>query len=288
MDSLLKKHNIYKSKTLKLLLVCIIFLLSLNTKSFSEEVLSKGEAIALISAADFVKRKIGDLLSWTVGYDISRVNRVKLVPSIKYIKAVPKKIPPDGRTILEIAASVEDPQGLPNISGVRADLSSIGRLPNMMLVDNGLWGDKVAGDGVYTLQANVAQSVNTGDKEIPVAAANKGGWLTISRTMVVVDNTPTILEAKVYPTETKRNTNIKISAKVEFPNPGDQNNYVYANLKDVGQGEKVVLQYASGTLFSIDTAIPGNIPPGKKRIRVFAANEKGEGNIEEVVLEVLP
>jgi len=106
--------------------------------------------------------------------------------------------------------------------------------------------------------------------------------------MVVVDNTPTLLEAKIYPAETKRNTNIKISAKVEFPNHYGTSNYVYANLKDVGQGEKVVLQYVSGTLFSIDTAIPGNISPGKKKIKVFAANEKGEGNIEEVVLEVLP
>lgn len=153
----------------------------------AEEVLSRGEAIAMISATDFVKNKIGDLLSWTIGYDMNRVNRMRLIPSFRYITAVPKRVPPDGRTILELSAAVEDPLGLPNISGVRADLTSIGKLQNMTLVDNGLWGDKIAGDGIYTLQSNISPATTVGDKEIAVAAANKKGWLAVSKTSVAVD-----------------------------------------------------------------------------------------------------
>lgn len=153
----------------------------------AEEVLSKGEAVAMISATDFMKNKIGDLLSWTIGYDMNKVNRMRLVPSFRYITAVPRRVPPDGRTILELSAAVEDPMGLLNISGVRADLTSIGKLQNMTLVDNGLWGDKIAGDGIYTLQSNISPSTPIGEKEIAVAAANKKGWLAISKTSVAVD-----------------------------------------------------------------------------------------------------
>lgn len=165
----------------------IILLILFAIPSLAEEVLSKGDAIAMLSAAKFVQAKIGDLFSWTIGYDIGRVNRVKLVPSIRYIHAAPIAIPPDGMTVLEVSAAVEDPGGLLNISGVRADLSSIGKLQNSILVDNGLWGDKVAGDGIYTLQTNVNPSIPIGDKEIPVAAANKKGWVALSKASIMVD-----------------------------------------------------------------------------------------------------
>lgn len=164
------------------LVSCFLFL----SPAIADEVLTKGDAISLISATDFIKNKIGDLFSWTIGYDISRVNRIKLVPNIKYIKAVPRSIPPDGRSILEISAAVEDPSGLPNIAGVRADLSTVGRLSNMILVDSGLWGDKVAGDGTYTIQSNINSAVLSGDKEIPVAVANKQGWLAVTKTTILV------------------------------------------------------------------------------------------------------
>ncbi|MBI5701122.1 hypothetical protein HZC34_04655 [Candidatus Saganbacteria bacterium] len=169
----------------KIILILIIFGWW-AAPAFADEALTKGEAISRLSATDFIKNKIGDLFSWTIGYDLSRVNRIKLVPNIKYIKAIPRSIPPDGRSVLEISAGVEDPMGLPNLSGVRADLSSIGRLSNTILVDNGLWGDRVANDGIYSLQSNIDPSVQVGNKEIPVAAANKQGWLAVTKTTIIV------------------------------------------------------------------------------------------------------
>src|SRR3989338_3880042 len=160
-------------------------------KAEAGENMTKGEAIMMLSATDFMKQRIGELLSWTVGYDVSRVNRVKLTPTINYVKAVPRKMPPDGRTVLELVASVDDPAGLSNISGVRADLSSIGRLPNTTLVDNGLFGDQRAAVGVYTLQTSVSRSVALGVKDIPVAVANKKGWLALAKTSLDVRKNPT-------------------------------------------------------------------------------------------------
>ena len=179
--------------TRKLLSILLLFCFCLGGSSPSAgKALTKGEALERISAVDFVKRKVGNLLSWTIGYDESKVSRASLVPVINYVRAQPIRVPPDGRTVLELTASVDDPAGLQNISGVRADLSNIGKLPNMMLVDNGLWGDKKAGDGIYTLQSNVSPRITEGEKEIPVAAANQNGWLALSKTSVDIEKNPTV------------------------------------------------------------------------------------------------
>ncbi len=273
---------------MKKLAIAVILLIALTLPIFAEEVLSKGEAVALISAADFVKQKIGDLFSWTIGYDISKVNRVKLVPSIGFIRAVPLRVPPDGRTVLEISAAVEDPKGLPNISGVRADLSSIGKLSNTMLVDNGLWGDKVAGDGIYTLQTNVDPNINMGDKEIPVAAANKEGWVALSKTSVTVDNTPQIVESTIDPQNIPADGSTPYRLKIKVVTPGSQDDLegVYANLKEVGQGEKVALKYNGGQLYSLETIVPQGTRPGKKKIEIFAVNNQNEIGRAEIDFEV--
>src|SRR3989339_486585 len=110
------------------------------------QALTRAEVIKYLSASDQVKKKLSDLVSWTVGYDVSKINRAKLTPIISFVRVIPGRVAPDGRTIVEITAAVDDPGGLKNISGVRADLSAIGPLSNTILVDSGLFGDKKAGD----------------------------------------------------------------------------------------------------------------------------------------------
>jgi hypothetical protein len=186
----------------------------------AEETLTKGEAVMLISATDFMKQKIGELFSWTVGYDITKVNRVRLTPTINYVKALPKKVPPDGRTVVEVVASVDDPSGLLNIAGVRADLSSIGRLSNTMLVDNGLFGDQKSGDGIYTLQTSVSPKVDLGPKDIPVAVANKKGWLALAKTTLDIRKNPLILEARCQPDRVLADGQSSVTISVKVDNPG--------------------------------------------------------------------
>ena len=261
-----------------------------------QEVMTKGEAIMLISATDFMKQKIGALVSWTIGYDISKVNRVKLTPTIKYIKAMPKRVPPDGRTVLEVIASVDDPGGLGNIAGVRADLSSIGRLPNTMLVDNGLFGDQTADDGVYTLQTSVSTKIDLGPKELAVAVANKKGWLALAKTTLDVKKNPVIIDASFTPERAKADSKsiVTLTAKVDNPGRLEDLKNVTADLRALGYAELLPLRndakagdaVAGDESFTLQFTVPDFVKSGEYTIRVGAANLIGGYAYKDVVLKV--
>src|SRR3989339_207170 len=86
----------------------LFFTLLCNNVSAQEakKFLTRGDAILKISTTDFIKRKVSDFLSWSIGFDLSNVGRISLVPSITKIKATPRRVPPDGRSILELSAQV--------------------------------------------------------------------------------------------------------------------------------------------------------------------------------------
>lgn len=272
-----------------LLFIIIVLALSPGVRAEEEKALTKGEAIEMLSAADFMRKKIGDLLSWGVGYDVSRVNRVRLVPVINYIKAQPRRLPPDNRTILDIYASVDDPAGLKNISGVRADLSSLGRFPNMMLVDNGLWGDEAAGDGIYSLQASVNDEVTLGDKEIVVAASNKKGWLAVSKTTVDVEKNPTIVAAQANPDPlnlTGAETPLTLTVKVDNPGRPEDLKGVYVDLRQLNLGSEVEFDTTDYQNYLIEVQVPSGVSPGTKRLTVRTANFAGGYAAAIITLEV--
>ncbi len=256
-----------------------------QSKANAEETLTKGEAIQMLSASDFMKQRISELVSWTVGYDVSKVNRVKLTPTINYLKVVPRKVPPDGRTVLDLVASVDDPGGLVNISGVRADLSSIGRLPNTALVDNGLYGDQVAGDGVYTLQTSVSPAIALGAKDITVAVANKKGWLTLAKTSLDIQKNPVILEAKIEPARARAGSGSLIKITVTVLNPGrnEDVNGVSADLSALRLSPRTQLgnaglagdTAAGDNVWSLEFALQNEVPPGTYAVPVQVTNTIG-------------
>jgi len=247
--------------------------------------LTKGDAIMMLSATDFMKKKVGELLSWTVGYDVTRVNRVRLTPTINFIKARPRKLPPDGRTVFEILASVDDPGGLSNIAGVRADLSSIGRLPNTMLVDNGLYGDESAGDGIYTLQASVSPRIGAGAKDIPVAAANKKGWLALAKTNLEINKNPVIIEAVLEPDKAAADGKVLVTLSVKVDNPGrlEDISSVTANLSQLllpaamnlkNDGQEGDLAAGDGT-WTLQFMLPEEVEAGNYSIPIEVTNLAG-------------
>ncbi|MFH1347730.1 MAG: hypothetical protein ABIH22_03470 [Candidatus Margulisiibacteriota bacterium] len=267
-----------------------------KTAAPGKEVLTKGEAIMRITAAEFVKKKIGDLLSWTIGYDISKVSRVKLIPTINYVKALPRRVPPDGRTVLEIIASVDDPGGLGNISGVRADLSPIGRLPNTILVDNGLFGDQKASDGIYTLQTRVSPKVKIGPKEVSVAVANKKGWLALAKTTLDIKKNPVIIETGFAPERVVADGRSITTLTVKIDNPGrieDLKN-VTADLRAFGYTELLPLQndgkggdvLAEDNIFTLQFKVPDFVKEGEYEIRIGASNLVGGYTSEDITLKV--
>lgn len=286
-------------KTVASLLVVLLLTVSLlvgpvQAQDKKQEALTKGEVVMLISATDFVKRKIGKLLSWTVGYDISKVNRVKLTPTINYIKALPRKVPPDGRTILEIIASVDDPAGLANIAGVRADLSSIGRLSNTMLVDNGLFGDVKASDGIYTLQTSVSPKVDIGAKEVSIAVANKKGWLALAKTTLDIKKNPVIIDVVVVPEKVRAGSFATLTVKVDNPGRPQDIKSVTVDLRALGYTELLPLRndgksgdaLAGDNIFSLQFRVPTQAKSGDHSVRIGASNLVSGYVSTDIILKV--
>lgn len=283
----------------KYLLLLIILLLNFNC-AFAEEAkentVTRAEVIQKLSAADFFKKKIGDLLSWSIGYDITKINRTNLAPTLSWIKVVPGKTPPDDRTVVTLTTKVSDPSGLDNIKGVRADMSSIGKLPNMMLVDNGLWGDTKANDGVFTLQTSVSFGVLSGAKEIPIAVSNKSGWVAINKTNLEVESNPLISEGQAAPPTIRADgiTNVLFSAKVENPGRQEDLKEVTINLTSIGL-ESNVRMWDNGThgdikagdkIFSVSVVPKAGTSTGMKKLIISASNIFGGKSEGEISLAV--
>lgn len=151
-----------------------------------EKYITKGEMAVMLSATDFMKKKISDLFNVAIGYNLVQLNRATMAPVIKYVKVTPARINADGISVFDLIVKVEDPNGLTDIKDVRADISSLGRLSNMKLVDNGLWGDGSPNDGVFTLQSSISAKTPPGEKEILIAVANKKGWLSMTKANITV------------------------------------------------------------------------------------------------------
>ncbi|HTY13149.1 MAG TPA: hypothetical protein VMD02_03060 [Candidatus Omnitrophota bacterium] len=270
----------------KLLIALYILLISLSgAVAFADESMTRSEAIDLLSKSQQVKKKENQMMNWGVGYDITKINRVRLMPVINWIKAVPKKIPPDGRTIIEVSAMVQDPGGPKDISGVKADLSGLGRLANAIMVDNGLWGDQIAGDGVFTLQTTVNPDIQMGDKEIPVTAANKKGWIAISKTSLDVETNPELLSATSTPDKASAGSYVVLTVRVDNPGRIEDISEVSVDLRDIG-GDKVKLPFVKDDFFSQNVMIGTSVPSGVKRLPVKIVNLAGGETSGIIELEV--
>lgn len=281
------------------LLVLVIALSVISGPVFCQEkqkAVTRAEIIEKLSATDFLKRKIGDLLNWGVGYDITKINRTNLAPTISFIKASPVAVPPDNRTVMQLTAKVSDPSGLDNVRGVRADLSSIQKLPNMMLVDNGLWGDTSAGDGIYTLQTSVGYDVTRGTKDIPVAVSNKMGWVALGRAKVEVEVNPVIVEANAIPQTVSSSGRSSVLFMAKVTNPGRQEDLkeVTIDLAGVGITNNIKMwddgthgdAKAGDTVFSVQVDLSPGISRGVKKLPVHASNAFGGKTNGEITITV--
>lgn len=283
----------------KHLLLIAILLTGFNcafAEEAKEKTMTRAEVIEKISAADFFKKKIGDLLNWSVGYDITKINRTNLAPTISYIKMLPPKAPPDDRTIITLTAKVSDPTGLDNIKGVRADLSAIDKLPNQRLSDDGLWGDIKANDGIFTLQTSVSNGVQSGTKDIPVAVANKSGWVAIGRTNVDVQSNPVISEGKATPPSVRAdgNTEVLLTARVENPGRQEDLREITVDLTSIGLESNVRMwddgshgdAKANDMVFSVSVMPKQGTGSGNKKLMVHASNIFGGSSEGEIMLAV--
>ncbi len=287
-----------------LILTALILILALSMKNVyaeekndnSEKKLTRADVIEKISGMDFFKKKIADLLNWSVGYDITKINRTNLAPTISMIRIAPEKAPPDNRTLVLLMAKVSDPSGPDYIKGVRADLSSIDKLPNMMLVDNGLWGDAKANDSIYTLQTSVGSDVSGGNKEIPVAVSNKAGWVAVNTADIVVQSNPIISLATADPSSIKADGISAVLLTVKVENPGRQEDLkgVFIDLSAIGLVDNVKM-WDDGThgdikakdkIYSVTAVVKQGTPAGAKKLSIHTSNLYGGASDSEIILTV--
>jgi len=247
--------------------------------------LSRGEMAVMMSATDFMKDKIGSLLNFAVGYNLVSLNRLTMAPIIRFIKADPDRVPPDGRTPFNLYVSVDDPGGLAEILSVKADVSSLGKLSSISLVDNGLWGDAKSNDGIYTLQTSTSTRVWPGNKELPVSVVNKKGWLSVAKTNVTIENIPSIInaEATPYSVAADGSSVVRLTARVIDPSGPENISQVAADLSAIGGRSFAVLHNdgkngdlsAADDLFSLEMVPQAGVPAGVKKMPVWARNRSG-------------
>jgi hypothetical protein len=277
-------------KRTSILMIALLLFLSgaVNAETPAKRTITRADVIEKLSASDFLKKKIGDLLNWGVGYDLSKINRTNLAPMISYIHATPVKLPPDDRTVLLLTAKVSDPKGPDNIRGVRADLSSIKKLPNMMLVDNGLWGDIKAGDGIYTLQTSVGYDVDKGSKDIPVAVANNAGWVAVANTNIAVETNPIINYPKAEPSvlSSDKQTIVSLSAAVINPGRQDDLRDVTIDLSPIGMDNNMRMQLTGDRIYSVEVSVKPGISKGMKKLKIKATNIYGGQSQDDILLTV--
>ena len=204
-------------------------------------------------------------------------------------------VPPDGRTIFEIFAAVDDPGGIGNIQGVRADLSSVGRLSNSVLVDNGMFGDETAQDGIYSLQASVPSRTDLGAKEVAITVANKKGWLALAKANLDVEKDPTINKITLVPEKVKTGQETVITLSVDVENPGRARDIkeVTADLRALGYATLLLLQDDGKTetgnshqAFSLQFTVPKTLDPGEYKVRVGVLNIYAGYTGKDITLKV--
>jgi hypothetical protein len=253
--------------------------------SGGDRYLSRGEMAVMMSATDFMKEKINNLLNFAIGYNLTSLNRLTMAPIIRFAKAAPERVPPDGRTPFNVLVSVDDPGGLTEIIAVKADISSVGRYSSMSLVDNGLWGDEKPNDGIFTLQTSTNQKIKPGEKEISVSVVNKKGWLAVAKTNVTVDNLPTIISAGALPSTivADGHSTVKFSARISDPGGLENISSVLIDLSLIGGPPNAQMRNdglggdatPADNIYSFDFIPTTGVGSGKKELTILVNNRTG-------------
>ena len=270
----------------RLLILMMAFILAMSLPSYGKKLVTKGAIIEEIASTKSIKEQVNKLYSWTIGYDISKRCIPQLTPIINYVLTTPDRVLPDGRTVVLLTTSITDPSGPRNISAVNADLSSIGKMSGMVLVDNGDWGDKVAGDGIFTLQANIAPNTSIGEKEIPVAVANKKGWKAVSRTMLTVEKNKNYLPLTVSPSSIKADGSNYLNISCDTHGISQKINKVVADLSAFQSGKEIQLVKQGNGTYSAQVLVGAYAVPGDNKITVWAIKADGSTISNSINVEV--
>src|SRR3989339_2218 len=137
--------------------------------------ITHAETAALLSRLKGVKTQKNELYDFSSGYTDDKLCKINIAPEISSVEIIPKFITINTDYLLTINAKIDPAYNLDDILYVKADLSDFGNEADAKMYDDATNGDKVKGDGEYTLKFQ-GSSEGTGEKNIKITAVNRFGW----------------------------------------------------------------------------------------------------------------
>ncbi len=202
-----------------------------------------------------------------------------------------------------LTASVADPDGSLDIEKVEADLSGL-NIGLVELMDDGTGGDEAAGDGIFSMSLDIADTVNTGDHTIDVTVYDLNGNTgtgDVKLTVIQKNEPPNVFSGFTNPSTLYNDgiTEVKFTAEVDDPNGISDVLSVNADLRLLGgDGETDMFDdgtngdtYSSDGKYTVMHIIPNSINPGTFAVKFTAADLANDINtlsVDVVIHEFIP
>lgn len=199
--------------------------------------------------------------------------------------ASPSSVGTGAQTLIRVAVTPADPPGT-NVAVV-ANLTAIGGSASQALADDGLNGDAVAGDLIFSYRATVALGTSAGAKTLPIVVsdtlAGSPRSSATSATVTVLASTNPSGSGSASPSSVLRGTSTLLSVSVTpgISPPSTLINVQATNselfgadplvLRDDGLGGDVV---AGDSIYSRTVAIAADAPPGAHSVGVVIYDQQ--------------
>jgi hypothetical protein len=96
-------------------------------------------------------------------------------PAIIEAKVSPERVAADGKTIVTLTAKIDNPGRLEDVVEVKVDLRALGLSAEARLRNDGMEGDAVPKDNLWTLQFIVPKTTKPGNYVLPLEVVNLVG-----------------------------------------------------------------------------------------------------------------
>jgi hypothetical protein len=258
-------------------------------ETFIDSSVSEGKKTIVANAKD---RK-GNNVSISTEFTVTKQN---LKPELSNPKGQPQDVPNDSETQVLLTVRATDPNN--NLRSVVVSLQPIGGVSNQKMFDDGSNGDQGRGDNIYSFRTTVPDMVTTGQKDLKVTATDTEGLTDTEHIFInVIDSNepPVLTGASADLDEVKNNNKTLVTITVTATDPDGNLDRVTIDLSSLG-GKSGAKMYDDGqnqgdsnsgdNVFTVQTKVSLNTPPGTKNLTITARDQKGKTATIKVSIDV--